>query len=64
MENQRWGELSEMNGNIYVARKTREQALAAYPGRGRSEGRSSLGWGRGDWGAQKLWGASSLGKPQ
>lgn len=46
--------LPEMNGNIYVAWKTREQGLAAYPGRGRSEGRSSLGWGRGDWGAQRV----------
>lgn len=29
VENQRWGEgFSEMSGNIYVAWKTREQALA------------------------------------
>lgn len=54
VENQRWGELSEMSGNIYVAWKTCEQALAPYPGRGRSEGRSSLGWSGGAWGAQRV----------
>lgn len=54
VKNQRWGELSEVNGSIYVAWKTCEQALALYPGRGRSEGRSSLGWSGGDWGAQRV----------
>lgn len=48
VENQRWRELLETNGNIYVAWKTREQALAAYQEIG------SLGWGRGDWGAQRV----------
>lgn len=46
VENQRWRESSGRMGIFFEARKTCEQALAAYGRIG------SLGWGRGDWGAQ------------